>query len=58
MREKYCNYVSLRILYFERGGCERKKWKLQCVCCRLYPLICWIIKKDLVISLVDVAHTG
>jgi hypothetical protein len=28
-------------------------------CCRFYPFICWIIiKEDLAISLVDVAHTG
>jgi hypothetical protein len=26
--------------------------------CRLYPFICWIIIKDLAISLVDIAHTG
>ena len=49
---------SLRILYYVRGNYERNKRKLQWVCCRLYPFICWIIKmKDLAISLVDVAHT-
>jgi hypothetical protein len=43
-------------LYSKRGECERKKRKLQQVCCRLHPFICWIIKrKDLAISLVDVA---
>jgi hypothetical protein len=58
MREMYCNYVSLRILYSDRGDCERNKRKLQKVCCRLYPFICLIIKrKDLAISMVDVAHT-
>jgi hypothetical protein len=58
MREMHCSYVSLKILYFERGDYERKKMKLQHVCCRLYPFICWIIKrKDLKNSLVDVAHT-
>jgi hypothetical protein len=46
MREMYCGYVSLRILYSERGDCERKKRKLQWVCCRLYPFICWIIIKE------------
>ena len=59
MRELYCCYASLWILYFERGYYERKKRKLQRVCCRLYPFICWIIKrKDLEVSLVDVAHNG
>jgi hypothetical protein len=33
-------------LYSERGDCERKKRKLQRVCCRLYPFICWIIIKE------------
>jgi hypothetical protein len=59
MREMYCGYVSLRILYSERGDCERKKRKLQRVCCRLYPFICWIIiKEGPEISLVDIAHIG
>jgi hypothetical protein len=39
MRELYCGCVLLRILYSERGDCERKKRKLQRVCCRLYPFI-------------------
>jgi hypothetical protein len=30
----YCEYCIL-----ERGDCERKKRKLQWVCCRLYPFI-------------------
>jgi hypothetical protein len=38
-KEMYYNYVSSRILYSERGYCERKKRKLQRVCCRLYPFI-------------------
>jgi hypothetical protein len=46
MREMYCGYVSLRILYSKREDCERKKRKLQRVCCRLYPFICWIIIKE------------
>jgi hypothetical protein len=46
MREMYCSYASLRILYSDRGDCERNKRKLQWVCCRLYPFICWIIKKE------------
>jgi hypothetical protein len=29
MREMYCGYVSLQILYSEIGDCERKKRKLQ-----------------------------
>jgi hypothetical protein len=33
-------------LYSEIGDCERKKRKLQRVCCRLYPFICWIIIKE------------
>jgi hypothetical protein len=46
-----------RIIYFERGDCERKKRKLQWECCRLYPFICRIIiNQGLEISLVDVAH--
>jgi hypothetical protein len=59
MRELYCGCVLSRILYSERGDCERKKRKLQWVCCRLYPFILLDNKrKDLEISLVDVAHTG
>ena len=46
MKELYCGYVSLQILYSERGYCERKKRNLQRVCCMLYPFICWIIKKE------------
>jgi hypothetical protein len=46
MREIYCGYVSLRILYSEIGECEKKKRKLQHVCCRLYRFICWIIIKE------------
>jgi hypothetical protein len=46
MREMYSGYVSLRILYYERGDCERKKRKLQRVCCRLYPFIFYIIIKE------------
>jgi hypothetical protein len=38
--------VDGRILYSEIGDCERKKRKLQWVCCRLYPFICWIIIKE------------
>jgi hypothetical protein len=46
MREMYYDYVSLKIVYFERGDYERKKRKLQWVCCKLYPFICWIIIKE------------
>jgi hypothetical protein len=46
MKKMSCGYVSLGILYSERGDCERKKRKLQRVCCRLYPFICWIIIKE------------
>jgi hypothetical protein len=46
MRELYCGCVSFQILYYERGDCERKKRKLQRVCCRLYLFICWIIIKE------------
>jgi hypothetical protein len=46
MRELYCSCVSLRILYSERGYCERNKRKLHRVCCRLYPFICCIIIKE------------
>jgi hypothetical protein len=59
MRKMYCGYVSLRILYSERGECEIKKRNLEWVCCRLYPFILLDNKrKDLEISLVDVAHIG
>jgi hypothetical protein len=37
----YCEYCIS-----ERGDCERKKRKLQWVCYRLYPFICWIIIKE------------
>jgi hypothetical protein len=51
-------YVSEYCILREET-CERKKRKLQRVCCRLYPFICWIIiKEGLEISLVDVAHIG
>jgi hypothetical protein len=46
MRELYCGCVLLRILYSERGDCERKKRKLQQVCCRLYPFILMNNKKE------------
>jgi hypothetical protein len=46
MRELYCSCVLLRILYYERGHCERKKRKLQWVCCRLYPFILLDNKKE------------
>jgi hypothetical protein len=46
MREMYCGYALWRILYSEIGDYERKKRKLQWVCCRLYPFICWIIIKE------------
>jgi hypothetical protein len=46
MRQLYCDYVSLQILYFDRGVCERKKMKLQWVCCRLYPFILLDNKKE------------
>jgi hypothetical protein len=46
MREMYCVYALLRVLHYERGDCERKNRKLQWVCCRLYPFICWIIIKE------------
>jgi hypothetical protein len=36
----------LRILYSERGDCERKKRKLQRVCFRLYPFILLDNKKE------------
>ena len=39
MREMYCGYVTLWMLYSEWGDCNRKKRKLQRVCCRLYPFI-------------------
>ena len=39
MREVYCDCVLLQILYSERGDPEKKKRKLQRVCCRLYPFI-------------------
>jgi hypothetical protein len=59
MRELYCGYVSLRILYYERRYFERNKRKLKRVCCRLYPLILLDNKKEgLGNFLVDVAHTG
>jgi hypothetical protein len=58
MREMYYFYASWRILYSERGYCERKKRKLKWVCCRLYPFNLLDNKrKDLTISLLDVAHT-
>jgi hypothetical protein len=46
IRELYCGYVSLRILYYERGYYEKKKRKLQQVCCRLYPFIFLDNKKE------------
>ena len=46
MREMHCSYGSLLILYYEIGDYEKNKMKLQRVCCRLYPFICWIIIKD------------
>jgi hypothetical protein len=46
MRELYCGCVSLRILYSEIGYCERKKRKLQRLCCRLYPFILLDNKKE------------
>ena len=46
MREMYCSYRSLRILYSERGDYEMKKMKLQRVCCRLYPFILLDNKKE------------
>jgi hypothetical protein len=46
MRELYCGCVLSRILYSERGDCERKKRKLQWVCCRLYPFILLDNKKE------------
>jgi hypothetical protein len=59
MRELYCGFVCVRILYSERRYCERKKRKLQRVCCRLYPFILLDNKrKDLAIYLVDVVRTG
>jgi hypothetical protein len=39
LRELYFSYVLSQILYSERGNYERKKRKLQRVCCRLYPFI-------------------
>jgi hypothetical protein len=36
----------VRILYYERVDCERKKRKLQRVCCRLYPFILFDNKKE------------
>jgi hypothetical protein len=39
MRELYCGYVLLRILYSERGYCERNKGNIQRVLYRLYALI-------------------
>jgi hypothetical protein len=46
MREMYCGCVSYRIMYSETRDCEINKRKLQLVCCRLYPFICWIIIKE------------
>jgi hypothetical protein len=46
MRELYCSCVLLQILYSERGDRERKKRKLQQVCCRLYPFILLDNKKE------------
>jgi hypothetical protein len=58
MRELYCGCVLSQILYSERGDCERKKRKLQWCVVGCIPSFCWIIKrKDLAISLVDIAHT-
>jgi hypothetical protein len=46
MRELYCGSVLSRILYSERGDCERRKRKLQRMCCRLYPFILLDNKKE------------
>jgi hypothetical protein len=46
MRELYCSCVLLQILYYERGDYERKKMRLQRMCCRLYPFILLDNKKE------------
>jgi hypothetical protein len=46
MRELYCGCALSLLLYFERGYYERKKRKLQWVCCRLYPFILLDNKKE------------
>jgi hypothetical protein len=40
MREMYCGYGGLRILYSEIGDCERKKRKLQRV-------LLWVVSLQL-----------
>jgi hypothetical protein len=44
--ELYCSCVLSQILFFERGDCERKKRKLQQVCCKLYRFILMDNKKE------------
>jgi hypothetical protein len=39
--------VCVRKYCIMREETERKKMKLQWVCCRLYPSICWIIIKEI-----------
>ena len=46
MREMYCNYDIIANIVFKRIDCERKKRKLQWVCCRLYPFILLDNKKE------------
>jgi hypothetical protein len=46
MRELYYGCVLWQILYSKRGNYERKKRKLQLVCCRLYPVILLDNKKE------------
>jgi hypothetical protein len=46
MRELCCRCVLWRMFYSERGYCEKKKRKIQRVCCRLYPFILLDNKKE------------
>jgi hypothetical protein len=39
MRELHCGCVCMVILYSEKVDCEKKKRKLQQVCCKLYTFI-------------------
>jgi hypothetical protein len=60
MRELYCGcvYVSEYCILREETVRERRGSYNRCVV-GCIPSFCWIIKrKDLEISLVDVAHTG
>ena len=45
MREMYCSYVCWRVLYSERGDCERKKRVTTGFAVGCIPSFCWIIIK-------------